>query len=283
MLWRERSNITKQVVRAYYQVTGDTDLLSTPHILALDNEDAEINVGDNVPLQTNQGISSLAGLAGAGGAAGGLGGVSAGVPRQGVGTKIKVRPHLNDSNEVRLDVSEEISEVGANVGGTSGAFNVSKCTATTKLVVADQQTIVIGGLIRNVVGRTEEKIPFLGDIPVLGTLFRTRTDQNEKRNLILVLTPYIIRNQDDLRTVFERKMQERQEYLDRHFVFSDATEYKPQKDWQRTNGLLEDIRQTYFKLDEKKRLEEIRRPQELKTHEPQKPLDSDATAKETRR
>ena len=275
--------------------TGDTDLLSTPHILALDNEDAEINVGDNVPLQTNQGLGSLGGLipggaaggaagaAGALGALGGLGGLgSFGVPRQDVGTKIKIKPHLNDSNEVRLDVSEEISEVGANVGGTSGAFNISKRTATTKLVVQDQQTVVIGGLIRNVVGRIEEKVPVLGDIPVLGALFRRRANQNEKRNLILVLTPYIIRNQGDLRTVFERKMQERQEYLDRYFVFSEASEYKPPKDWSRTNGLVEAIRQSYFQVEEKKRLDEITRPRELKTHDPQKPLEMPQGARPAR-
>src|SRR6185295_4852255 len=161
-------------------------------------------------------------------------------------------------------------EVGATVGGTSGAFNISKRTATTKLVVADQQTIVIGGLIRNVVGRSEEKVP------VLGALFRKRTNQNEKRNLILVLTPYIIREQRDLRTVFERKMQERQEFLDRYFVFSETSEYKPPKDWSRTNGLVEDIRQSYFAIDEKKRLDEITRPRELKTHDPQHPLDMPA-------
>jgi general secretion pathway protein D len=265
--------------------TGDTDLLSTPHILALDNEDAEINVGDNVPLQTNQGLSSLAGLAGGAagagaagglgalGALGGLGGFAGGVPRQDVGTKIKIKPHLNDSNEVRLDVAEEISEVGANVGGTSGAFNISKRTATTKLVVSDQQTVVIGGLIRNVVGRSEEKVPVLGDIPVLGALFRKRTNQNEKRNLILVMTPYIIRSQQDLRTVFERKMQERQEYLDRYFVFSEVQEYTPPKDWSRTNGLVEDIRQSYFKLDERRRLDEIARPKDIKSHDPQQPLE----------
>lgn len=274
--------------------TGDTDLLSTPHILALDNEDAEINVGDNVPLQTNQGLGSLAGLAGAApgaaGAAGGLGALGAlgglggfgsfGVPRQDVGTKIKIKPHLNDSNEVRLDLTEEISEVGANVGGTSGAFNISKRTATTKLVVQDQQTVVIGGLIRNVIGRSEEKIPVLGDIPVLGALFRKRTNQNEKRNLILVLTPYIIRNQQDLRTVFERKMQERQEFLDRYFVFSETSEYKPPKDWSRTNGLVEDIRQSYFAVEEKKRLDEITRPRELKTHDPQRPLEMPAGSRQ---
>ncbi len=263
--------------------TGDTDLLSTPHILALDNEDAEINVGDNIPLQTNA-VSALGGLGGLGGAAGGagsalgaLGGLggfgTVGSPRQDVGTKLKIKPHLNDSNEVRLDVSEEISEQGAPLGGTLGAIPISKRTATTKLVVQDQQTVVIGGLIRNVASRAEEKVPVLGDIPVLGALFRKRTNTMEKRNLVLIMTPYIIRNQEDLRTVFERKMQERQEYLDRYFVFSDSSEYKPSKDWSRTNGLVEDIRQTYLQLEERKRLDEITRPRELKTHEPQRPLE----------
>ena len=258
--------------------TGDSDLLSTPHILALDNEDAEINVGDNIPLQTNAVSAFPTGAAGvAGGAAAALGGLggfgSFGSPRQDVGTKIKIKPHLNDSNEVRLDVSEEISEQGAPLGGTLGAIPISKRTATTKLVVQDQQTVVIGGLIRNVTARAEEKVPVLGDIPVLGALFRKRTNTQEKRNLVLVMTPYIIRNQQDLRTVFERKMQERQEYLDRYFIFSDSSEYKPPKDWSRTNGLVEDIRQSYFQLEEKKRLDEITRPRELKTHDPQRPLE----------
>ncbi|MCL2778560.1 MAG: type II secretion system secretin GspD [Polyangiaceae bacterium] len=258
--------------------TGDSDLLSTPHILALDNEDAEINVGDNIPLQTNAvtafpgatGTSSTAAL----GALGGLGSFgSYGAPRQDVGTKIKIKPHLNDSNEVRLDVTEEISEQGAPLGGTLGAIPISKRTATTKLVVADQQTVVIGGLVRNVTSRAEQKIPLLGDIPVLGALFRNRTDTKEKRNLVLVMTPYIIRNQQDLRTVFERKMQERQDYLDRYFVFSDSSDYKPPKDWSRTNGLVEDIRQAYFDLEEKRRLDELSKPRERKTHQPQRPLE----------
>ncbi len=257
--------------------TGDSDLLSTPHILALDNEDAEISVGDNIPLQTNA-VSSFpgaaGGAAGALGALGGLGGLgSVGSPRQDVGTKIKIKPHLNDSNEVRLDVNEEISEQGAPLGGTLGAIPISKRTATTKFVVQDQQTVVIGGLIRNVTSRSEEKVPVLGDIPVLGALFRKRKNTQEKRNLVLVMTPYIIRNQQDLRTIFERKMQERQEYLDRYFVFSDSSDFKPPKDWSRTNGLLEDIRQSYFQLEERKRLDEITKPRELKTHDPQRPLE----------
>lgn len=264
--------------------TGDSDLLSTPHILALDNEDAEISVGDNVPLQQNAvpntfgALGALGGAAGGAGAAaglgalGGMGGFSGVGARQDVGTKIKIKPHLNDSDEVRLDVLEEISEQGAPVGNTA-QIQISKRTATTKMVVKDQQTVVIGGLVRNVASRAEEKVPVLGDIPVLGALFRKRTNSTQKRNLVLVMTPYIIRSQSDLRTVFERKMQERQEYLDRYFVFSDNGDYQAPKDYSRTNGVVEDIRQAYFFVEEKRRLEEIAKPRELRTHTPQSPLE----------
>ncbi len=262
--------------------TGDSDLLSTPHILALDNEDAEINVGDNIPLQTNA-TPILAGLGGAGAAGlAGVGGSSLGgfgSPRQDVGTKVKIKPHLNDSNQVRLDVTEEISEQGAPLGGTLGAIPISKRTATTKLVVEDQQTVVIGGLIRNVLSRAEDKVPVLGDIPVLGALFRKRTDKVEKRNLVLILTPYIIREQADLRAVFERKMQERQEYLDRYFVFSDINEYTPPRDYSRTNGLVEETRQAFFQIEEKKRLDELTRPKDIKGHDPQRPLEMPAASR----
>jgi general secretion pathway protein D len=88
-----------------------------------------------------------------------------------------------------------------------------------------------------------------------------------------VLTPYIIREQNDLRNVFERKMQERQEFLDHYFVFAEDHEYEPPKDYSRTNGLIEDIRQTYGEVDEQRRLDELTRPREMKTHEPGQPLE----------
>jgi len=88
-----------------------------------------------------------------------------------------------------------------------------------------------------------------------------------------VLTPYIIREQADLRTVFERKMQERQEFLDHYFVFSDDTQYEPPKDYSRTNGLLENIRQSFADVEDQRRLDELTRPREMKTHEPGQPLE----------
>jgi general secretion pathway protein D len=262
--------------------TNDADILSTPHILATDNIPAEINVGQNIPLQTNFG--GFGGIPGVAGAAGGnplaamgglgLGGFGGTAPRQDIGTKVKIVPHLNDSDEVRLEVTEEISDVtGQQPLGTLGVVPFSKRTAQTQLVVKDQQSVVIGGLVRNRIARTDTKIPLLGDIPVLGALFRSRSSSMQKSNLILVLTPYIIREQADLRLVFERKMQERQEFLDHYFVFSDLTEYEPPKDYSRTNGLLEDIRRSYSEADDQRRLDELTRPRTLKTHEPGQPLE----------
>jgi general secretion pathway protein D len=87
---------------------------------------------------------------------------------------------------------------------------------------------------------TERKVPVLGDIPLLGALFRRRERTKQKRNLILFLTPYVVRDQSDLRRIFERKMQERQEFLDRYFVFGDQ-EYEPPVDYSRTRGLVLEI------------------------------------------
>src|SRR5580658_7253344 len=264
--------------------TNDSDVLSTPHILATDNIPAEINVGSNIPLQSN--VGSLGSLPSAGGAAsplgalgglgalGALGGGFGTAPRQDIGTKIKIVPHLNDSDEVRLEVTEEISDTtGLQPIGSLGAVPFSKRTAQTQLVVKDQQTVIIGGLVRSRVQKTSSKIPLLGDIPVLGALFRSSSSSMVKANLILVLTPYIIREQSDLRAVFERKMQERQEFLDHYFVFSDQNEYEPPKDYSRDNGLLEYIRQSYMEADEQKHLDELTRPREIKTHEPGQPLE----------
>ncbi|MDI1452196.1 type II secretion system secretin GspD, partial [Polyangium sp. 6x1] len=260
---------------------NDSNILATPHILATDNIPATIEIGQNIPLQTNVGggLGSLAGAAGATGAAGGLGGLGLlgglgggfSAPRQDVGTKIEVTPHVNDSDQVRLEITEGISEAGPPANDALGTVSITKRNAKTTLVVRDQQTVVIGGLMRDAVTNKRTKIPILGDIPILGALFRTTTKTTQKTNLLLVLTPYIIRDQEDLRAIFERKMQERQEFLDRYFVFGEA-EWEPPKDYARANGLVEDIRQSQFKMAERARLEEESKPKGARTHEPGQPI-----------
>jgi general secretion pathway protein D len=232
--------------------SGDADVLSTPHIIAIDNTEAEISVGENIPLQTNgvapgtfAGAGSLGNLALAAqggedlgslaGLAGGLGSVA----RQDVGTTIRVTPHINENNEVRLEIEEEISEQGAT-SGTLGVVSINKRTARTEIMVRDQQTIVIGGLMRDAVQNSEDKVPVLGDIPILGALFRKTNKSKRKTNLLLILTPYIIRDPGDLREIFERKMQERQQMIDRYFVFGED-KFEPHIDYSRTRGLVSEI------------------------------------------
>ncbi len=253
--------------------TGDANVLSMPHILATDNSPADINVGQNVPLQTNIGgiASGLTGAAGAqagalGGLLGGLGGAGFAAPRQDVGTKIRIIPHINDSNEVRLEIDEEISEVGAS-SGQLGAVTINRRTAKTVTVVRDQNTVVIGGLIRNTDTNSETRIPILGDIPILGALFRRTERAVQRSNLLLILTPYVIRDQSDLRRIFERKMRERQEFLDRYFVFGDQ-DYEPPRDYSRTNGLVEEIRQSIRELRTRAELEANARPVRPAPHMP---------------
>jgi general secretion pathway protein D len=271
------------VVLSALATSGKSNVLATPHIIATDNVSAEINIGENIPLQTNIGgsnLSSLAGLAGGagGGNTAGLGsllglGLGSGfnAPRQDVGNKIKVTPHINESNQVRLEIEQESSAPGAAVGQL-GAVPITKRTANTTVVVADQQTVVIGGLMRDEYVTTREKIPVLGDLPVLGALFRHSNTTKRKANLLLVLTPHVIRDQTDLRRIFERKMQERQEFLDRYFVFADS-EWTPPKDWSRTNGLVEDIRQSYLEIDEQLRLERESLAPEDEERVPSDPID----------
>jgi general secretion pathway protein D len=239
------------VVTALAQ-SGDADVLSTPHIIAIDNTEAEISVGENIPLQTNgvapgtfAGAGSLGALAQASaggqdlgslaGLAGGLGSVA----RQDVGTTIRVTPHINANNEVRLEIEEEISEQGAT-SGTLGVVSINRRTARTEVMVRDQQTIVIGGLMRDAIQNKEDKVPVLGDIPILGALFRKTSKNKRKTNLLLILTPYIIRDPGDLREIFERKMQERQQMIDRYFVFGED-KFEPHIDYSRTRGLVAEI------------------------------------------
>ena len=232
--------------------SGDADVLSTPHIIAIDNTEAEISVGENIPLQTNgvapgtfAGAGSLGALAQAGaggqdlgnlaGLAGGLGSVA----RQDVGTTIRVVPHINANNEIRLEIEEEISEQGAT-SGTLGVVSINRRTARTEVMVRDQQTIVIGGLMRDAIQNKEDKVPILGDISILGALFRKTSKTKRKTNLLLILTPYIIRDPGDLREIFERKMQERQQMIDRYFVFGED-KFEPHIDYSRTRGLVAEI------------------------------------------
>ncbi|MCI0637178.1 MAG: type II secretion system protein GspD, partial [Actinobacteria bacterium] len=206
------------------QTDNDVNVLSTPNLLATDNTPAEISVGQNVPVQQGflpgllgaaagaaagaqqQGIAGIAGLLGGAG-----GGVPGSVGRQNVGLTLKMTPHVNDSDQVRIELELEVSEVldRGNINPT-----ISQRIAKTMLSVRDQQTVVLGGLIRDGESEHQDKVPILGDIPILGFFFRRTVTTKEKTNLLIVLTPYIIRDASDFRRIFYRKMEERREFIE---------------------------------------------------------------------
>jgi general secretion pathway protein D len=263
--------------------SGDSNVLATPHVLATDNITAEINIGANIPIQTNvggglQNLAAAAGAAGTAGAAGGLAGLSGliggggfSAPRQDIGIKLSITPHVNDSDQVRMEISEEFSDAGSPEGAL-GVVPINKRTAETTVIVRDQQTVVIGGLVREGQINGVTKIPILGDIPVLGILFRRNETKVQKTNLLLILTPHIVRDPSDLRRIFERKMQERQEFLDRYFLFDDTTPWEPPVDYTRAVGMLEHIRGTQLDIELREKLQAELAPKRSTAHDPVAPL-----------
>ena len=170
----------------------DIEILSAPTLLTLDNQKAEILVGENVPFVTGQGadISNLQN-------------VFTTVERQDVGIKLIVTPQVAEGDVVVLDIQQEVSRVidqeilDANTLGPT----TSKRSASTTVSVADGHTAVIGGLISNAVEKRKSKVPLLGDIPFIGRLFRADAAKDEKVNLIIFLTPHVIRSRSALANV----------------------------------------------------------------------------------
>jgi general secretion pathway protein D len=254
---------------------SDTDILQTPHVLATDNSPAEIHVQLNTSLQRNApsfGVPSTTGSStGAASALAGLSLLSAPAAANygKIGPKIKITPHIDESDEVRLDVEETISDINGGPQGSLGTIDFTERGAATTLTVKDRHAAVIGGLVRDKVLHQVTKVPLLGDIPVLGALFRSSNDSVEKANLVLVLTPYIIRTEDDMREIFEQRMQERQEFIDHYFAFRDGPPLG--FDPRHGRGLLGALRVSYRDIAERR----VPAPEEstVVTHQPRPGLD----------
>jgi len=206
------------------QQSSDVNVLSTPHLLTSDNEEAEITVGQNVPFQagfapqlpTGTGTTLPSGsLASAGSLLGGIGSYYAPINRQNVELKLNIKPQINASDYIRMVINESTEEI-VSQDPTLGP-TTAKRTAKTTVVAKDQETVVIGGIMQERSIESIGKVPILGDIPLLGYLFRETTRRKVKVNLLLFLTPYIIRDASDFRRIFEKKMAERQRFVEEFY------------------------------------------------------------------
>ncbi len=185
----------------------DINVLSTPHILTTDNEEAEIVVGDNVPFATSiSGMGGLGGLSGASGL-GGFGFPSVNVQRQDVALTLKITPRINAANFVTLEIDQVVEELGARDEETK-QFSTSKRSVKSTVVVKDQNTVVIGGLQKSKQTNSQAAFPVLGEVPIIGHLFRSSSSQRERVNLLLMLTPHVIEGPEDFNSIIRRKMDE---------------------------------------------------------------------------
>ena len=161
-------------------------VLSTPNILTSDNKEAEINVGENVPFRGATTISN--------------GMSTTSVDRKDVGIKLKITPQISEGDYIRLKIEQEVSAVKSDRGDAVDLVTTTR-SAKTDIVIKDRETIVIGGLIQDSDEEVVTSVPFLGRIPLLGWLFKTKTKAHKKTNLLILLTPSIIRDAADLATV----------------------------------------------------------------------------------
>lgn len=220
------------------QTNTDVNVLQVPNILTTDNEKSTITVGQNLPFPS----AITGGLPQLGAAGGGFAALQS-VQRQDVQLKLDITPHVNASDYVRLEIDNEISDVlSDNFNGLGPATN--KRTLKTVAVVRDQQPVVLGGIMRDRISETVTKIPVLGDIPILGYLFKQREKSTEKQMLLIILTPYVINDPSDLQRIFERKTRERREFLEAYASFSDDREVAGPIDYTRKRGALEEINRT---------------------------------------
>lgn len=179
-------------VKLLVQALADNNkakILSSPHILVSDNREARIQVGDQIPIATSTTSTPIAGGTAP------TNTTTSTVQYKDTGTILKVKPQVNDSGLVALELSQEVSSGATeNVLGTQ-QFRITKKEITTNLVVQDGQTIVIGGLIDEKASKGRSGIPFLSKIPLLGYLFGSTVDDFTRSELVILLTPHVVKNQ----------------------------------------------------------------------------------------
>lgn len=177
--------------------TSNTNILSTPSIMTLDNEEAEIVVGQNVPFITGSSTNTGSGVSNP----------FTTVSRQDVGLTLRVTPHIHDGNVVRLEIYQESSALVTKSTVQTADVTTNKRSIKTTILADDGETIVLGGLVEDSLDESQNKVPLLGDIPILGRLFRSSVTTHNKRNLMVFLQPTIIRNVNNVSALTHRKYQ----------------------------------------------------------------------------
>lgn len=175
------------------QEDTDSNILSTPSITTLDNQEASILVGQEIPISTGEALSSN------------FDNAFRTIQRENVGIELEVRPQINAGGAIRLDIRQEVSSIAGPVSDDFNELIINKREIETTVTVNDGEIIALGGLLDDNERRTIQRIPILGDIPIIGQLFRSRSRSRTKTNLMVFIRPTILSSAEDRRAVMERR------------------------------------------------------------------------------
>jgi len=177
-------------------------VLSDPHILVRHNEEATINVGDEIPISETTGTGDN---------------VQQNVKYRTTGIKLKVKPMINTRGDVVIKISQEVSDVGQESFGDTGAASFTTRNAETSVVTQDNHPLIMGGLIADRVVSSEQGVPLMKDIPLLGKLFRYNEQRTRRAELIILVTPRVVKDQDEGWTMTENILNDRIKDLEKFF------------------------------------------------------------------
>jgi general secretion pathway protein D len=185
------------------QTNSNANILATPQILTLDNTEATFETAERIPFPTTTAVQGT---------------VSASVSKENVSLVITIKPQINKiSNFVKLDIQAKLADIsGRELPAQVRDLAVATVerNAKTSIVVADKDTVVLGGLMRDNVSEQISKVPILGDIPILGWLFKAKRTQTTKTNLLIFITPNIVRQYEKVRAILDKKLKERDDFLE---------------------------------------------------------------------
>ncbi|MCR9160932.1 MAG: type II secretion system secretin GspD [Nannocystaceae bacterium] len=228
------------VIQALHEL-NDVNFVAEPHLYTADNHEASIEVGRNVPTP--------GALSFGGGAQGGGGLVPLqSVQRQDVTLNVKVTPHVNDGDQLTLDIEMENNDI-ESISETLGVTTTKRRLKLEQVVARDDQPVVLGGLMQEVERMSTSQVPGLGQIPLLGWLFKSKRRERTKVNLMMILVPHILETPDDVRRIHERRMKERLEFLERNTAFK-RRDLDININYRKKSGLLSAVNAEAIRMSE---------------------------------
>lgn len=179
------SGVSFAAILSALEGNADTNIISTPSIVTTDNEEATLNVGQEVPFVTGSYSNT--------GSVGGAVNPFQTIQREQIGVKLAITPQINEGNSMVLDISQEISSLAQSAGEAVDLITNQRIVETT-VIVEDGEILVLGGLLEDVLRESNQSVPILGNIPLLGNLFRSRKTEKVKTNLMIFIRPTILRD-----------------------------------------------------------------------------------------